>query len=182
MAVLFMIGKKQEPQTVIHQLFDTKVLTEKPNYDFAEGNNLILSDCGFEGIEWKNSSFYSQLHTYEVVKDLLETASIDQCLLKVLQQHYIQKLVKTSFVEPNSRGEISIIPESKLSNERPDEKNKWLDVVNSIKVTKKSDRKRDDILSQLKKKYKDHPNKAQLTCMTPIQLAYFEAQNKLNNL
>ena len=59
MAVLFMIGKKQEPNTVIQQLFDTKVLTEKPNFDFAEGNNLILSDCGFEGVEWKNSSFYS---------------------------------------------------------------------------------------------------------------------------
>lgn len=76
--------------------------------------------------------------------------------------------MKTSFVEPNSRGEISIIPESNLSNEKPDEKHKWLDVVKSIKVTKKSDRKRDDILSQLKKKYKDHPNKDQLTCMTPI--------------
>jgi hypothetical protein len=83
--------------------------------------------------------------------------------------------VKTSFVEPNSRGEISILPNSRITNDRPDEKNKWLDVVNSIKVTKKSDRKRDDILSQLKKKYTDHPNKAKLTCMTPIQLAYFDA-------
>lgn len=179
MAVLFMIGKKQEPNTVIQQLFDTKVLTEKPNFDFAEGNNLILSDCGFEGIEWKNSSFYSQLHTYEVIKDMLETASIDQCLLKTLQQHFIQKLVKTSFIEPNCRGEIKIIPGSCISNERPNEKNKWQDVVKSIKVTKKSDRKRDDILSQLKKKYKDHPNRDKLTYMTPIQLAYFDAQNKV---
>ena len=54
MAILFMIGKGVEDKTVIQKLFDVELIKERPNYDIACGKNLILSDCGFEGITWKN--------------------------------------------------------------------------------------------------------------------------------
>ena len=89
MSVLFMIGRGEEPLSVIDQLFDTETLLDRPNYDFAEGNNLILSDCGFEGISWKNHNFLTDLETFNTVREQLMTASIDQCLLSVLQNYYL---------------------------------------------------------------------------------------------
>lgn len=52
MSVLFMIGRNEEPEEVIDVLFDTEILKERPQYDIAEGNNLILSECGYDEIEW----------------------------------------------------------------------------------------------------------------------------------
>lgn len=112
MSVLFMIGRGEEPVSVIQQLFDTETLKERPNYDFAEGNNLILSDCGFEGIKWKNHNFFSELDTYNTVKEQLMTASIDQCLLSVLHKYYFDSLVKTSFIEHESKGIVTILPDT----------------------------------------------------------------------
>ena len=54
MNVLFFIGKGEEPIDTIDKLLDVDLIKERPNYKIADGNNLILSDCGFEGIEWKN--------------------------------------------------------------------------------------------------------------------------------
>ena len=52
MAVLFMIGRGIEHESVIDEMLDVEKITEKPNYAKASGENLILSDCGFEGIKW----------------------------------------------------------------------------------------------------------------------------------
>jgi tRNA pseudouridine38/39 synthase len=68
MSVLFMIGKGIEDISVIDKLLDVNLITERPNYEIADGNNLILSDCGFEGIEWKNANLYSDIETYKVAK------------------------------------------------------------------------------------------------------------------
>lgn len=69
MSILFMIGNGTEKPDIISQLFRIDKITERPLYDIAEGNNLILSDCGFEGIEWTNSNLFADIETYQVVKN-----------------------------------------------------------------------------------------------------------------
>ena len=54
MSVLFMIGRKAESPDIIDRLLDVQAISERPNYDFAPGENLILTDCGFEDIEWRS--------------------------------------------------------------------------------------------------------------------------------
>ena len=54
MEILFLIGKEVEKTEVIDQLFDTSVLTERPNYNFADPNGLILADCVYNNIKWTN--------------------------------------------------------------------------------------------------------------------------------
>ena len=68
MSILFMIGNKIEQPDCIQNLLDIEKIKERPNYDIAEGNNLILSDCGFEGIKWKNCNIWSDIGTYRDVK------------------------------------------------------------------------------------------------------------------
>ena len=64
MSILFMVGNKIEKSDCIRHLLDVGKITERPNYDIAEGNNLILSDCGFEGITWKNCNLSADIGTY----------------------------------------------------------------------------------------------------------------------
>ena len=64
MAILFMIGQKIEKPNIIPKLLDVNLVKQKPNYDYAEGQNLILSDCGFEGIKWQNSNFFADYESY----------------------------------------------------------------------------------------------------------------------
>jgi tRNA pseudouridine38/39 synthase len=67
MAILFMIGKKKEPVDIITQLLDVERVKERPNYKIAPGDNLILSECGFEGLNWQNSNFYADLENYTTI-------------------------------------------------------------------------------------------------------------------
>lgn len=152
MAVLFMIGRGDEPISVIGQLFDTETLKERPNYDFADGNNLILSDCGFEGIKWKNHNFYADYDTYQTIKEQLMTASIDLCLFSVLHKYYLDSIVKTNFIEHECKGIVTILPDKKISKDRPDEKHKFSDVIECINVRKKSDKKKEDYIRHNRKK------------------------------
>lgn len=68
MSILLMIGNKIEKPDCILHLLDVEKITERPHYDIAEGNNLILSDCGFEGITWMNCNLWSDIGTYLSVK------------------------------------------------------------------------------------------------------------------
>lgn len=67
MAVLFMIGKGEEDDSVIDLLYDTDTLKERPNYNIASENGLILSECGFDDIQWSNP-IYSDVETYNVFR------------------------------------------------------------------------------------------------------------------
>jgi tRNA pseudouridine38/39 synthase len=55
MAVLFMIGKGDEDESVIDLLYDIEKIKERPNYDIASESALILSECGFDDIDWTNT-------------------------------------------------------------------------------------------------------------------------------
>ncbi len=69
MSVLFMIGRGDDDESVIDLLFDVeKIKDERPNYDIAAEANLILSDCGYDDIEWKSASLSSDVETYNVYK------------------------------------------------------------------------------------------------------------------
>jgi hypothetical protein len=59
-------------------------IKERPNYDIADGENLILSDCGFEDIEWKNCNFFADYDTYNLLTSKFNSSIIECCLLKVL--------------------------------------------------------------------------------------------------
>jgi tRNA U38,U39,U40 pseudouridine synthase TruA len=72
MAILFMIGKKREPVDIIPKLLDVEKVKERPNYRIASGDNLILSECGFEGLNWKNSNFYADYENFQTIKELHE--------------------------------------------------------------------------------------------------------------
>ena len=67
MAVLFMIGKGEEDESVIDLLYDIEKLTDRPNYNIASENGLILNECGFDDIEWTNSVF-GDVETYNVFR------------------------------------------------------------------------------------------------------------------
>ena len=57
MAVLFLIGRGEDNESIIDLLFDVETLKDqRPNYDIAPENNLILSECGFDDIQWKEGT------------------------------------------------------------------------------------------------------------------------------
>jgi tRNA pseudouridine38/39 synthase len=52
MNVLFMIGRRDEEPSVIDDLLNIEKVPTRPEYEYAPGENLILSDCGFEDMCW----------------------------------------------------------------------------------------------------------------------------------
>jgi len=67
MAILFMIGRGEDDESVIDLLYDVEKLPDRPNYNIASENGLILSECGFDDIEWSNPVF-SDIETYNVFR------------------------------------------------------------------------------------------------------------------
>lgn len=55
MAILFMVGEGKEEPDIVDKLLDVEKLPEKPNYLMASDKPLILSNCYFEGIKFKNT-------------------------------------------------------------------------------------------------------------------------------
>jgi tRNA pseudouridine38/39 synthase len=67
MNVLFMIGRGDELPSIIDDLLNIEKVPTRPEYDYAPGENLILSDCGFEDMKWKDS-IYSSHESYSLFK------------------------------------------------------------------------------------------------------------------
>ncbi|XP_074476324.1 tRNA pseudouridine(38/39) synthase [Sebastes fasciatus] len=77
MALLLLIGQKLEAPEIINQLVDVQSNPRKPQYSMAVDYPLVLYDCHFEGLSWKQES--------EEVNHVLS----------VLLQHWTQSAVKT---------------------------------------------------------------------------------------
>eukprot|EP00064_Thunnus_orientalis_P001540 superscaffoldBa00000106_g1543 len=77
MAVLLLIGQKLESPEIINQLLDVQNNPRKPQYSMAVDYPLVLYDCNFEGVSWKQ-----------------ETEEVNYAL-SALQQHWTQSAVKT---------------------------------------------------------------------------------------
>jgi tRNA pseudouridine38/39 synthase len=67
MNVLFMIGRGDEEPSLIDNLLDIQKIPTRPEYDMAPGENLILSDCGFEDLKWQ-TGVYASHETFNVAK------------------------------------------------------------------------------------------------------------------
>ena len=67
MNVLFMIGRGDEDPSVIDDLLDVEKIPSRPEYDYAPGENLILSDCGFEDMQWQEG-VYASHESYSLFK------------------------------------------------------------------------------------------------------------------
>ena len=67
MNVLFMIGRGDEEPEIIDTLLDVERVPDRPEFDYAPGENLILSDCGFEDMKWRDG-VYSGHETYQLFK------------------------------------------------------------------------------------------------------------------
>ncbi|XP_058477445.1 tRNA pseudouridine(38/39) synthase [Solea solea] len=77
MALLLLIGQKLEAPEIIDQLLDVQNNPRKPQYSMAVDYPLILHDCHFDGLSWKQ-----------------ETEEVNH-ILAALQQHWTQTAVKT---------------------------------------------------------------------------------------
>lgn len=87
MAILFMIGRGEEDDTVIDLLYDIEKIKDRPNYNIASESGLILSGCGYDDIEWSNP-IYSDIETYNVFRKQYEENAIDMCLNEVMLKYY----------------------------------------------------------------------------------------------
>uniref|UniRef100_A0A3B5B5X8 Pseudouridine synthase 3 n=1 Tax=Stegastes partitus TaxID=144197 RepID=A0A3B5B5X8_9TELE len=76
MAVLLLIGQKLEAPEIINQLLDVEKNPRKPQYSMAVDFPLVLYDCHFDGLSWKQEA---EEVTY---------------VLSALQQHWTQSAVK----------------------------------------------------------------------------------------
>ncbi|ODV80845.1 tRNA pseudouridine synthase [Suhomyces tanzawaensis NRRL Y-17324] len=53
MAILFLIGQKLEPPSVITDLLDVERFEGKPHYEMANDIPLVLYDCSYDDLQWK---------------------------------------------------------------------------------------------------------------------------------
>ena len=73
MNCLFMIGRGDESDQIIDDLLDFETVKTRPEYDMAPGENLILSDCGFEDLQW-SGGIYGSHETFNIYKVSLVTS------------------------------------------------------------------------------------------------------------
>uniref|UniRef100_A0A672ZPC3 Pseudouridylate synthase 3 n=1 Tax=Sphaeramia orbicularis TaxID=375764 RepID=A0A672ZPC3_9TELE len=100
MAVLLLIGQKLETPEIIDQLMDVEKNPRKPQYSMAVDYPLVLYDCHFEGLSWKQE--------LEEVNHVLTT----------LQQHWTQSTVRAHVLHGMMSG-LEAIEGSRQKNYRP---------------------------------------------------------------
>lgn len=89
MSVLFMIGRQDDDESVIDLLFDVETIKDqRPNYEIAPENGLILSECGFDDVEWTNASLQSDVETFNVFRKQFEESAISTCISEVMMKQY----------------------------------------------------------------------------------------------
>ncbi|KAK9530310.1 hypothetical protein VZT92_011819 [Zoarces viviparus] len=90
MALLLLIGQKLEAPEIINQLLDVQSNPRKPQYSMAVDYPLVLHDCHFEGLSWKQET---EEATY---------------VLSALIQHWTQSAVRTHILHGMIQGLESI--------------------------------------------------------------------------
>ena len=131
MAVLFIIGRGDDDESVIDLLFDTEKFTERPNYDIASENGLILSECGYDDISWENS-LQSDIETYNIFKRQFEENAISMCLNEVMMKSY-----DSTFIESQKILRSGLIVNNMAWLESS-EKHKWVDVLKHTTLKKRN--------------------------------------------
>jgi hypothetical protein len=97
MAVLFIIGRGDDDYSVIDLLFDIEQLPDqRPNYEIAAENGLILSECGFDDIQWSNASLAGDVETYKVFLKQFEEAAIAMSISEVMMRQYQERTFEPS--------------------------------------------------------------------------------------
>ena len=92
MAVLFLIGRGEDEESVIDLLFDTEKLPDqRPNYEIAAENGLILSECGFDDVQWAQSAVAGDVETYKVFLKQFDEAAVAMCISEVMMRQYAQR-------------------------------------------------------------------------------------------
>ncbi|XP_029934103.1 tRNA pseudouridine(38/39) synthase [Myripristis murdjan] len=86
MAVLLLIGQKLEAPEIINQLLDVDRNPRKPQYSMAVDYPLVLYDCHFEGLSWKQ-----------------EPEELNHALA-ALQQHWTQSAVRSHVLHGMMQG------------------------------------------------------------------------------
>ncbi|XP_068585407.1 tRNA pseudouridine(38/39) synthase [Cebidichthys violaceus] len=86
MALLLLIGQKLEAPEIINQLLDVQSNPRKPQYSMAVDYPLVLHDCHFEGLRWKQ-----------------ETEEVTH-VLSALIQHWTQSAVRTHILHGMIQG------------------------------------------------------------------------------
>lgn len=97
---------------------------------------------------------------------------IDCQLHQVLQNYYLNQMVKVDEVEANSQGMVKIIDNAKFANKM----HSWSEVLANVKVTKRAEKRKEELQNHNRKKYEllGMPN---LSAMTAIQRAIYLAEH-----
>eukprot|EP00347_Sterkiella_histriomuscorum_P000431 403375889 len=131
MAVLFMIGRGEEDESVIDLLYDIEKLPERPNYNIASEFGLILNECGFDDIEWSNPVF-ANVETYNVFRKQYEENAIDMSLNEIMLKYYEQTFLSSQQIL-QSQG-IQIVNRELLTQ---NEQVSWNQMLGAITMRRK---------------------------------------------
>ena len=135
MQILFLIGDELEDIELINEMLD-----EKSNYEFkyglADEDNLILSDCIFEFINFNNNENINNKNCELYVKlEKIYMQNLMQCLINT---HFFNVIFRNNFGELNYENIFRKVNETRKKNKYT----KLLQIkINKMKDNKKSDKK-----------------------------------------
>ena len=135
MQILFLIGDELEDIELINEMLD-----EKSNYEFkyglADEDNLILSDCIFEFINFNNNENINNKNCELYVKlEKIYMQNLMQCLINT---HFFNVIFRNNFGELNYENIFRKVNETRKKNKYT----KLLQIkTNRMKDNKKSDKK-----------------------------------------
>ena len=135
MQILFLIGDELEDIELINEMLD-----EKSNYEFkyglADEDNLILSDCIFEFINFNNNENINNKNCELYVKlEKIYMQNLMQCLINT---HFFNVIFRNNFGELNYENIFRKVNETRKKNKYT----KLLQIkTNRMKDNKKNDKK-----------------------------------------
>lgn len=66
-SILYKIGKSEEPPSYIDYMLDISKCTKRPLYELASERPLILANCGFEDVTFRNT-FSGNMKAFEELR------------------------------------------------------------------------------------------------------------------
>lgn len=97
MTALFMIGEGKDDENLIDFLLDVDRIPEKPPYPMASHKPLVLSNCYFEGLKFKDT-LRGYADNFLNSENLVEQASIEFCVHNTVFEHFNKIFIPSSFI------------------------------------------------------------------------------------
>jgi hypothetical protein len=94
MGILRLVGEKTEQVDIVKKLLDVNYFKERPGYQLAEADNLVLFDCKYKDVQFYIPEGANRVFLERIIFNLYHQQILNLKLITCISQNYMDSIME----------------------------------------------------------------------------------------